>query len=148
MNFLFTKKSNICCLKNLIAILILCAVMLIGCGKEKPTPLEQIYTTAHQQVLNSLIAPATAEFPEFQESFVKYNTSVLEDLGEGMPLEYRVYDVVSYVDSMNSFGAMLRTNYYVQVYYYVDKYPSPKFGDQGIKKGIENHYYSYLISID
>lgn len=147
MNFLFEKKS-ICCLKSLIVVLIVFGVMLTGCGKERPNPLEQIYTTSQQQVLNSLISPATAEFPEFEESFVKYNTSVLEDLGEGMPLEYRVYDVVSYVDSMNSFGAMLRTNYYVQVYYYVDKYSSPKFGDQGIKKGIENHYYSYLISID
>jgi hypothetical protein len=51
-------------------------------------------------VKKQLTAPATAKFPRYEESFV-------EDLGS---IEHR-FRVTAYVDSQNSFGALLRTNY-------------------------------------
>jgi hypothetical protein len=57
------------------------------------------YTICQQFLKERLKAPKTADFP-----FESYR-DVTQDLGEGR------YRVRSYVDSQNSFGAMIRTKY-------------------------------------
>lgn len=61
------------------------------------------FTYAQIFVKENLKAPATAKFGGLGESRI-------ERLPDG-----ETYKVYSYVDSQNSFGAMLRTKYYVKV---------------------------------
>ena len=67
----------------------------------KPYSLDEIelHTEAQQFVKQGLKSPSTAEFP-----VLPYEAS---DLGGGR------YRIVSYVDSQNSFGAMMRSNWSV-----------------------------------
>lgn len=51
---------------------------------------------------NYLKAPATAKFAGFSEAEIKYT-----NLGD----KVHVYTIKSYVDSQNSFGAMIRTHF-------------------------------------
>lgn len=60
------------------------------------------YFNAQECVKNLLKSPSTADFPYGSEQFV---TQIDED----------TYLINSYVDSQNSFGAMLRTQYVCQV---------------------------------
>lgn len=60
------------------------------------------YYNSQQCVKELLKSPSTAEFPSGSNQFV---TKIDED----------TYLINSYVDSQNSFGAMLRTNYVCQV---------------------------------
>jgi membrane protein involved in colicin uptake len=57
---------------------------------------ETVQTMAHDYVLGSLKAPKTATFADHSD---------VRNLGKG------TYEVSSYVDSQNSFGAMIRTHY-------------------------------------
>lgn len=54
-------------------------------------------------VKQNLKSPSTAEFGSSTENITKLNDSTFE--------------VRSYVDSQNSFGAMLRMNYYCKLYF-------------------------------
>jgi|GEM_PF-3483875 len=128
-----------------ILIILIIAFSISGCTSESlPSGLEDLYIQSQSVVKDALLSPATAVFPEFDESFVKYRQNVLADLGEGVELEYRVYDVKAYVDSQNMFGALVRAYYWVTIYSYVDDYNSPQFGEKGIHKGIDDHYYICL----
>lgn len=60
------------------------------------------YYNSQQCVKELLKSPSTAEFPSGSNQFV---TKIDED----------TYLINSYVDSQNSFGAMLRTNYVCQI---------------------------------
>jgi hypothetical protein len=132
----------------IISLLIVIFILSVtGCtSTNAPSGLESIYEIAQQKVPEGLISPASAKFPEFDKSFVTYDTSILKDFGKGV-LEYRVYDVKSYVDSQNVYGAIMRNNFWVKVYYYVDDYNSPQFGEKGIHKGVKDHYYAELKSV-
>lgn len=82
-------------------------VILAGCGSEEPKSEHSKATAsvmAEEFVKNSLKSPSSAKFQWYDENQV-------EDLGDGK------YKVTSYVDSQNSFGAMLRTNYVCTVKY-------------------------------
>lgn len=59
----------------------------------------ELHTQAQQFVLQTLKAPSTAKFPALPSQVV--------DLGDGQ------YKIVSYVDSQNSFSAMLRSDWSV-----------------------------------
>lgn len=64
------------------------------------TPDEiELHTEAQQFIKQGLKSPSTAEFP-----VLPYEAN---DLGSGQ------YRIVSYVDSQNSFGAMIRSNWSV-----------------------------------
>lgn len=63
-------------------------------------PDDEIYIYAENYVKENLKSPATAEFAGIYDS----HTSIIH-LGEGK------YKVSSYVDSQNSFGAMIRTKF-------------------------------------
>lgn len=60
------------------------------------------------EVEEELKAPASAEFPSC-------NRASIRKIAEG------VYEVKSYVDAQNSFGAMIRTDYICQVKYRGDR---------------------------
>jgi len=59
---------------------------------------------AEEFVKQKLISPGSAKFPWYNENMVK-------DLGEGR------YTYTSYVDSQNSFGALVRSNFTCTVKY-------------------------------
>lgn len=138
--------------KSLLSLLLfsfLFSMFLVGCSSgEPPSGLPDIYAVAQDAVKKQLLSPATAVFPDFDKSFVHYDRSVLEDCGEGIPLEYRVYRVDAYVDSSNAFGTPVRTNFIAEVYCYVDDYVSAQFGEQGIHKNIEDHYYTSILELE
>jgi hypothetical protein len=65
----------------------------------------QVCKAAQEKVLATLIAPATATFPHCPIE----GSEVASYKGDGR------YEVYSYVDSQNAFGAMLRTKYWATV---------------------------------
>ena len=65
--------------------------------------------TAHEFVEQTLKAPSTAKFPACHSSDVK--------IKQQEPLGRDVWTVTGYVDSQNSFGAMLRSTYIVKMIY-------------------------------
>ena len=137
--------------KIIVLMLVVCFsfAVMTGCSvSEPPSQLPNIYETSQECIQKSLICPTTAIFPEYEDTFVEYNKRVLEDLGEGVALEYRVYDVNAYVDSQNAYGAMIRNNFHAQVYLYVDDLYSTEYGDEGVHKGIQDHCYTYLIDME
>lgn len=64
---------------------------------------------AQQFMTDRLKAPSSAEFENCNDATITF-------------LGNNTYEVLSYVDSQNGFGAMLRTNYYVELYYLGDEY--------------------------
>lgn len=72
-------------------------------AKTIPDRSVEAFTYAQIFVKDNLKAPATAKFAGLGESRI-------ERLPDG-----ETYKVYSYVDSQNSFGAMLRSKYYVKV---------------------------------
>ncbi|MEG1604144.1 MAG: hypothetical protein RR340_11100 [Cloacibacillus sp.] len=62
-------------------------------------------------IRQNLKAPTTAKFPSFYDDGV-----VVERLSDGT-----TYKVIGYVDSQNSFGAMIRTKFYVKFIHIGDK---------------------------
>jgi hypothetical protein len=71
--------------------------------KDKPEATEA-FAMAKRYVLESLKAPSTAKFPWYSEAFVKEESD-------------NRWIVTSYVDSQNSFGAMLRVPFIVELTY-------------------------------
>lgn len=137
--------------KRICTAIVMCVIIILnsGCSESDPDAgKKKIYSTAQQCVVKYLDSPSSAVFPEFDHSFVSYQTSILEDLGEGTSLEYRIYDVNAYVESQNEYGVMMRQDFHVEVALYVDDFPTPKFGEEGIHKGIENHCYSALVELN
>jgi len=80
-------------------------ILAIKGGESSPkSRLPEFYSTAQECVDAHLFNPETSSYPEYKEGMVKYNSSVLEDLGDGV-LEYRVYDVNSYVYAQDQYGS-------------------------------------------
>jgi len=90
----------------LFVLMVIIAIGYNACSSEEPEPVGEINALIHSRdcVTNSLKAPATAVFaPLFKSTVTKTNDST--------------FTVVSYVDSQNSYGAMLRNAYTCTVVY-------------------------------
>lgn len=99
---------------SVFAICIICSCIYwfsLGGEKEKDYKTAS-YIICQVYVKNNLKSPATAKFP----------SSSSTDIRE---LEDNLFETRSYVDSQNSFGAMLRTNFYCKI-----KYIGPLDGDE------------------
>lgn len=72
-------------------------------NKLKAFTMSQIY------IKKILKAPSTAKFPVY-------------DISDVVKTDSRTYEVTSWVDSENSFGAMLRSNYLVRLKYFDDQW--------------------------
>jgi len=97
-----TKNQTIGCI-SIIVIVFIFAVFVSSCGSEHNSK-QNAFLMAQQLVTEKLKAPTTAKFPAYEDRFVT-------DKGEGN------YTVASYVDSQNSFGAMIRSNFRVELKY-------------------------------
>ena len=72
---------------------------------------EAIYEESQSGILDNLLSPTSAEFPDFKNSFVSDN---MEDIVyDG--ITYHTYTVTAYVDSHNAFGTMVRQKYQVMI---------------------------------
>lgn len=103
-------------IKRLAAVagLVVAALVLAGCGESK-TPEQRAQETCEDEhdafwmsqdfVKRALKAPTTAKFPATMRN-------------DGIRSKYLgecVHEIWAYVDSQNSFGAMIRTHYYAKV---------------------------------
>lgn len=84
-----------------------------SCDKESSIPKKKEFSNfdalydSQQFVKKKLKAPSTAEFPyEAQSTIMKENDTT--------------FTIISYVDSQNGFGAMLRSNYSCKILYSSD----------------------------
>ncbi|MFN8343077.1 MAG: hypothetical protein U0V64_15550 [Cyclobacteriaceae bacterium] len=75
----------------------------------EPDFARQAYKMAQEYVKASLKAPATAVFPEYGSSAII--------ISPGSGTGFKSFKVASYVDSQNSFGALLRTHYIADLDY-------------------------------
>ena len=89
-----------------LVVLLICIVLTFAFFNIGSTPNYKTtaYIMCQLQVQNSLKAPSTAKFPSSIEIDI-------HDLGNN------TFDMNSYVDSQNSFGAMLRTQFYCKDQY-------------------------------
>lgn len=98
-----------------IVIICLCASIFSSSGgggggdgdsnKDKVTDHSSMASVICKEIVkNSLVAPSTADFPWPSSSDVKR-------------FQNNIYEVRSYVDAQNSFGAMIRNDYYCQLQY-------------------------------
>ena len=98
---------------TLFIICVLTSCFLFSCNRtiERSEYSNQklIYEEAQSVIKDKLISPTSAQFPEFQTSFIKDNDEeiVYEEI------TYHTYLVTSYVDSQNIFGTMIRQKYQV-----------------------------------
>ena len=92
------RKLELFVFSLIIMLIIAFAVASTYSQKTKIPDTLDAFIISQQFVTNRLKAPSTAKFPTLAKS------SVME-LGDGR------FKVVSYVDSQNSFGAMMRNNY-------------------------------------
>ncbi|MCX6266195.1 MAG: hypothetical protein NTW16_02400 [Bacteroidetes bacterium] len=69
-----------------------------------------VYSVVEQYVPQQLKSPSTAEFPSYSE-----RTNHVKSLGNN------IFIVESWVDSQNSFGAMIRTHFHLKVVLQGDK---------------------------
>ena len=109
-----TKERQGCmgCL-GLIVIIVIISVLIVSCGSDESKPKPEhdkigAAVMAEEFIKKELKSPGSAKFPW-------YNDSMVTDLGNGK------YRYVSYVDSQNGFGALLRTNFICTVKYVGDK---------------------------
>jgi len=72
-------------------------------SSEKPSKIDAFFT-CKEYVKNNLKAPATADFQSYYDAYVK-------KAGQNK------YEILSYVDAQNSFGAKLRTRYICDIKY-------------------------------
>lgn len=88
----------------MIAIAVIIGMLVSGSDiNSSPDDLPNLaYYRAQSYVKNILKAPATADFPPYTQESVKRVAG--DERGE-------MYEVRSYVDSQNSFGAQIRTHY-------------------------------------
>lgn len=90
--------------KNRILVFLFCLIFIIvgvsGCGDVDPDVLA--LTGAEQVVKEKLKAPSTAKFSSWGETKI---TKIKDN----------TYLVKGYVDAQNGFGAMIRSNYSVEI---------------------------------
>jgi len=101
------KKKNKVLLYIVIANVVLwtvLAILLVYTQEEpKSTPEELAYTMAKHVITENLKSPSTAKFQPYSDNMVTENNSK--------------YQVRLWVDSENSFGAMIRTRFIVEIEY-------------------------------
>jgi len=93
-------------------LLITVSMFVTGCcfgsGSSSTTKEEfgklEAYVASQLEVENYLKAPATADFPVFEDTFV-------------YQVDDKNFNIRAWVDSENSFGAMIRTTYTCKVEY-------------------------------
>ena len=76
---------------------------------ERDAAGKEIYEWAVEAVSKQLLSPTSAEYPEFQMSFV----TDMEEETEYEDGIYHLYSVEAYVDSNNAFGTQVRQYYEV-----------------------------------
>lgn len=79
--------------------LIVMAIALTACA-QPPSRETMAVRTCYEFVLSKLKAPTTAKFPPVAEARIEFDAQ-----------NTNKWNVYSYVDAENSFGAMLRMNY-------------------------------------
>ncbi len=126
----------------------LSCITLTGCGTDLDAANKSVYLTAQESVNEFLIAPSTAEYEEWNHDMMEAKGFVLEDLGEGQPLEYKLIAYSGYVDSENEYGVMIRNTFTVDVYEYRDSRQTEHFGGVGLNTGIQNHVYCHVIAFN
>ena len=89
-----------------LCLICLCSSIFNGKGKEKNYELAA-YVGCELYVKETLKAPASAEFPSTSTADIR-------------ELENKVFEIRSYVDAQNSFGAMIRTDFYCKIQYIGD----------------------------
>jgi hypothetical protein len=102
-----TKKQKTIGCVSLIVIIVAIAVLLLSPSPAKPPSESLVY--AHSQIIveDYLKAPATAKYPGSDG----YTVTKINDYE---------YTVASYVDSENSFGAIVRSRFVVSISYNED----------------------------
>jgi len=84
-------------------ILAVVGLMMIGCGPSGPAEPDEVgaWVACQTMVKSRLKSPSTADFPaDYRNSVARSGSS---------------FTVKSFVDSQNSFGATVRTNYICEV---------------------------------
>jgi len=116
---------------GLVALVLFCIGHAIFSSEPAPTPEEiaakqlksdsiDARTWAKIYIKNSLKAPKTAEF----QNVLDFGVSQAKD-EKGEPIK-DVWEVSGYVDAENSFGAMLRNNWYIKLVKIGDKWTPTK----------------------
>jgi hypothetical protein len=101
------KKSKLLGTLSLIAMVLSLIVFVSGCNSDTEKPKHDKMTAsimAEEFMNDRLKSPGSAEFQS-------YPKQQITDLGNGK------YKVASYVDSQNSFGALVRTHYVCTLQY-------------------------------
>ncbi|MFO7881480.1 MAG: hypothetical protein R6U52_02945 [Kosmotogaceae bacterium] len=96
------------CLIVLLLIVFLTTMCYTKCGSEnteRPDKIEA-FLISQQFVENYLKAPGSAEWPSITDDKVKINK-----------IDDTIWEIYSYVDSQNTFGALIRTQYYCKMKY-------------------------------
>ena len=99
--------------KLLISLLLctLVSMFLFSCNRpierSEYSDRELIYEESQSVIMDNLLSPTSAVFPDFESSFVSDNEEeiVYEEI------TYHTYTVTAYVDSHNAFGTMVRQKY-------------------------------------
>ena len=102
------KQANIGCAIMLGIVVVIAIIMNLGPSKPYEPDEMDACMMAEQFVTKRLKAPASAKYPLYSRKNVTRKAN-----GD--------FVVKSYVDSQNSFGAMIRTNYVATVRYIGDK---------------------------
>jgi hypothetical protein len=110
------EKKGLTLSAKLFLLLIVAIVLAYALSTNEPvstdTPSDEelkkfAYHHSQDYVRGMLKAPATAQFPYYDDSFIKE----IKSEKKGKQHQSRQYQIKSYVDSQNSFGALIRTNY-------------------------------------
>lgn len=92
-------------------VLLLGAIALAACSRPQPSRETLAVQTCYDFVKTKLKAPATAQFPPVAEARIEIDAA-----------DNSKWNVYSYVDAENSFGAMLRMNYRCRMQWQQDKW--------------------------
>ena len=107
------EKKGLTLSAKLFLLLIVAIVLAYATRNEPrdPPSAEELkrwaYNHAQAYVLGMLKAPATAQFPYYDDAFIKE----IKSDKKSKQYQARQYQIKSYVDSQNSFGALIRTHY-------------------------------------
>ena len=75
------------------------------------TSMREAYDYAQEVILDELLAPSTAVFPDFNPEFIKRHSKNLTYEG----IDFYMYTVTAYVDAANAFGTPIRSAFSVDI---------------------------------
>lgn len=92
----------------------LITIILLSCSSNPKESIDESDAKyyAEQSIEKLLKAPSTAKFSDISETIITPITSYEIEFGD-LP----GYKVIGFVDAQNGFGAMIRNNYSVEIYY-------------------------------